>query len=117
MPGRTAGRTAQNPDIADASVLGLHLQLGLAQKLRELVDGRIAAFFQSATDLIHLDMDAVLFGYLFQLSNGAGPADAAGNYDRFNPSPACQAHDLRSQVRVKGVEDEQIRLEDLGVEV
>ena len=45
------------------------------------------------------------------------PAYAAGNDDRLNPFFSCQADDLRSEVRMKCVENEQVSLEDLRVQI
>src|SRR5512139_4174226 len=112
MPGSTAGRAAQDIYPADAPILRLHLQLRFAQFFCELIDDRNAALLQGAADLIHLDVDARLLGNPLQLANGAGTAHAARNYGRFNTTLPRQAHDLGSEVRVEGIEDEQIRLED-----
>ena len=57
----------------------------------------------------------MLLSDLLQLSDGARPAYAAGNDDRLNPFFSCQADDLRSEVRMKCVENEQVSLEDLRI--
>jgi len=60
---------------------------------------------------------ARLFRNPLQLSYGAGPAYASRNYSRLDPRITGHAYDLRGEVRMEGIEDEQIGLEYPGVQV